>query len=137
MRYTITLSADAQSFVDSADAPLRRKLIRCFEHLEMSPTKGGNIKRLSGAYSKYWRYRVGDYRVIYRVDNEIVEVVIVHWPPQRRLRVVRFNQFGVIVMPGFLVLSHCRPCALWTSSRVKHSTRPSANTQPDATALDP
>ncbi|WP_230966935.1 type II toxin-antitoxin system RelE family toxin [Nostoc sp. NZL] len=35
------------------------------------------IKALKGDYAGYYRYRIGDYRVIYSIDDEVVQVLVV------------------------------------------------------------
>jgi addiction module RelE/StbE family toxin len=35
------------------------------------------VKALKGDYAGYYRYRIGDYRVIYAVDDELVQVFVV------------------------------------------------------------
>ena len=65
----------------AADRPLAVKLARCFQRLEVNPRQGNNIKRLTGEWAGYLRYRVGDWRVIYRFDdstNPVNVVVIGH-----------------------------------------------------------
>ena len=77
--YEVLLTRDAQQFYQSADDPLARKLNRCFDQLRLNPYEHPNIKRLKGSLAGYWRYRVGDWRVVYRVDedNHIVTVVLI------------------------------------------------------------
>jgi mRNA interferase RelE/StbE len=72
--YDVRLSDAAQRAYDEADAPLQNKLDRCFQILAVDPRNHGNIKRLRGNLAGLWRFRVGDHRVIYRID-EAVEVV--------------------------------------------------------------
>lgn len=67
--YEVILSPDAQRVYADADPVLARKLARCFERLEAEPRSGNNVKRLSGTWAGYLRYRVGDWRVIYRIDE--------------------------------------------------------------------
>ena len=79
--YEIWLTRDAQKFYQVADDPLVRKLNRCFDQLRHDPHKHPNIKRLKGPLARHWRYRVGDWRVMYRIDEDkhIVTVIfIVH-----------------------------------------------------------
>jgi mRNA interferase RelE/StbE len=79
--FDVILSPDAQVFYEAADAPLVRKLNRCFASLEKNPRTDGSVKRLKGEWSGYWRYRVGDWRVIYRIDDPVQQVnvlVIAH-----------------------------------------------------------
>ena len=68
--YKIDLSAKAQDFYRKADRPLARKLARCFEQLELDPRSHPNSKPLSGSLAGLYRYRVGDYRVIYRIEEQ-------------------------------------------------------------------
>ena len=67
--YKVDLSAKAQDFYNKADRPLARKLARCFRQLEQDPRHHGNIKSLAGNLAGHYRYRVGDYRVIFRIDE--------------------------------------------------------------------
>jgi mRNA interferase RelE/StbE len=66
--YRVILSRDAQRFFDDAGPPLQRKLDRCFDMLKVDPRRHPNIKPLKGRLDGYYRYRVGDYRVVFRVD---------------------------------------------------------------------
>lgn len=68
--FEVVLSPSAVEFYAAADQPLASKLARCFRRLEADPRQGGNIKRLKGEWSGYLRYRVGDWRVIYRIDHD-------------------------------------------------------------------
>ena len=81
MSYAVALTDKARRTYESASAALQRKLDRCFEVLAGSPRDHPNIKALKGAMKGCYRYRVGDYRVIYRIDDEkvlVVVLVIVH-----------------------------------------------------------
>jgi mRNA interferase RelE/StbE len=79
--FEVILAPEAQAFFAAADPPLARKLARCFAQLERDPRRHNNIKRLSGALSGRLRYRVGDWRVIYRVedtDRQVHVLLIAH-----------------------------------------------------------
>src|SRR5687768_9633709 len=75
--YELRLSPAAARAFQEADKPLGRKLVRCFAQLEIDPFRGNNVKPLHGPLAGRWRYRVGDYRVIYKVDaaNEVINVL--------------------------------------------------------------
>ena len=75
--YDVIMSPSAAAFYAAADQPLARKLARCFRNLRNDPRQGNNVKRLTGKWSAYLRYRVGDWRVIYRVDDELKQVNVV------------------------------------------------------------
>jgi mRNA interferase RelE/StbE len=74
--YELVLSAEAQKNYASADQALAKKIARCFEQLEQSPRYHPNIKPLKGDFAGYYRYRIGDYRVIYQVDDETNQVLV-------------------------------------------------------------
>jgi mRNA interferase RelE/StbE len=75
--YEIVLTRDARTAYERADVVLVRKLDRCFENLSGSPYSHPNIKRLTGALQGHWRYRVGDWRVVYRLDEDRKYVLVV------------------------------------------------------------
>jgi mRNA interferase RelE/StbE len=77
--YAVYLTAEARRFYEKADAAVQRKLDRCFELLRQSPRRHPNIKPLKGRLAGYLRFRVGDLRVVYFINEEgrIVTVVII------------------------------------------------------------
>lgn len=74
--YEIKLTAKAQRFYDKADKPLTRRLNRCFDQLAQNPHAHPNIKRLRGELASYFRYRVGNWRVIYEVNDDQLLVIV-------------------------------------------------------------
>jgi mRNA interferase RelE/StbE len=74
--YNVVLSAEAEVIYASADQALAKKIARCFEQLEQNPRFHPNIKPLKGDFAGYYRYRIGDYRVIYEVDDETNQVIV-------------------------------------------------------------
>lgn len=49
---------------------LDKKLIEyVYPHLRHEPHYGPNIKRLQGYEPPTWRYRIGDYRIFYLIDE--------------------------------------------------------------------
>ena len=75
--YEVLLHPDAQEVYINADPALAKKIARCLQQLEQTPLFHPNIKALKGDYLGYYRYRIGDYRVIYAVDEEVVQVFVV------------------------------------------------------------
>jgi mRNA interferase RelE/StbE len=74
--YRVRLTKGAAKFYRSADASLAKRLARAFETLEKKPRQHPNIKALKGELAGRYRYRVGDYRVVYRIDEDAAEVII-------------------------------------------------------------
>jgi len=75
--FEVSLTPAAEDFFATAQRPLERKLIRCFEQLEQEPRRHSNIRRLQGAMAGLLRYRVGDWRVIYRIDDDAKKVYVI------------------------------------------------------------
>jgi mRNA interferase RelE/StbE len=75
--YEVLLHPDVQKVYVNADQALAKKITRCLQQLEQTPRSHSNIKALKGDYSGYYRYRIGDYRIIYSVDDELVRVFVV------------------------------------------------------------
>jgi len=47
-----------------------------YPQLKKNPFYGTNIKKLKGEYEGVYRYRVGNYRLFYVIDNDKVIVII-------------------------------------------------------------
>jgi mRNA interferase RelE/StbE len=76
MTYKIYLSSPARKFYQKADDMIKKKLFNCFKILQETPKTYPMIKSLKGKMSGKYRYRIGDYRVIYLVKEETQQVII-------------------------------------------------------------
>ncbi|HUT34174.1 MAG TPA: type II toxin-antitoxin system RelE/ParE family toxin [Planctomycetota bacterium] len=75
--YELAFTKSAKDFYEDADAPLQRKLDRCYAQLRVEPRQHPNIRPLKGRFAGHLRYRVGDYRVVYHVIEASRKVVVV------------------------------------------------------------
>lgn len=75
--YEVLLHPDAQKVYANADKALSKKIVRCLQQLEENPRSHPNIKALKGDFAGLYRYRMGDYRVIYSIEDEVVRVFVV------------------------------------------------------------
>lgn len=75
--YKVSLSAYAAKAYSKANLTLAKKLSNCFLRLEINPYESNNIKKLSGQLAGLFRYRVGDHRVIFEINekSKIVKVL--------------------------------------------------------------
>jgi mRNA interferase RelE/StbE len=76
----IVLTRPAGKVYDKAPRDIRGRLDECFEALlEQNPLHGNNIKALTGKLKGLYRYRVGDWRIIYRlsVKRKVVEIIAI------------------------------------------------------------
>lgn len=72
MQYTIEFDKRAIKFISKQPKPQRERLFKAISILPLS----GDIKAMQG-HPGYFRLRVGDYRVIYTVDNNVLIVRII------------------------------------------------------------
>lgn len=74
--------AETDSFVKkikkSEFKRLYKKIVTyVYPMLKRNPYFGPNIKRLKGNFSDYYRYRIGDYRLFYKIEDEKIMIFIV------------------------------------------------------------
>ncbi len=72
MQYKIQIEKQALKFIQKQDKPQRERILAAIAKLPSI----GDIKPLVNRPG-YFRLRVGDYRVIYTVDNDVLTVFIV------------------------------------------------------------
>lgn len=72
MQYKIEIDKRAVKFISKQPKPQRERILKAIYQLP----NAGDIKALQ-AHEGYYRLRVGDYRIIYTVDNgELIVYVI-------------------------------------------------------------
>lgn len=72
MQYKIELDKRAVKFISKQPKPQRERLFAAIYKLPHS----GDIKAMQG-YAGYFRLRVGNYRIIYTVDNDVLTVRVI------------------------------------------------------------
>ena len=77
--WEIVLTKPAEKVYVKSGKEMHRRLDRCLKTLEKNPHNGNNIKQLTGELKGLLRYRVGDWRVIYRLFQEtnVVEIIAI------------------------------------------------------------
>jgi mRNA interferase RelE/StbE len=77
-RFSIQLARAAIRELDRLPAAVRDQIVGDIEDLAKAPIgRPPRIKRLRGYTGPFYRLRSGDFRVIYRVDGELVTVLSV------------------------------------------------------------
>lgn len=74
-RYEVGLSPKAEKQLDALPRPIQRRIVEAVEGLESNPRPHG-IKKLEGA-DNLWRIRVGDYRIVYTIEDDQLIVLVV------------------------------------------------------------
>lgn len=75
MKYTIEISAKAQKDIRSLPKNMVNRVITKIRSLEEDPTPSG-CRKIVGTENT-WRVRVGNYRIIYDIFEEILFVEVV------------------------------------------------------------
>jgi mRNA interferase RelE/StbE len=77
--YEVNLTRKAERFYNNADSSLSSRLNRCFEQLAQNPYQHPNIKSLKGSLAGKFRYRIGDWRVIYTINKsqKIITILLI------------------------------------------------------------
>jgi mRNA interferase RelE/StbE len=73
-KYEVILSRTAQKQLNKLPPKIAKRLIEIIEKLAKEPRPHGYIK-LTGV--SLYRIRIGDYRVIYNIEDEILTVFVV------------------------------------------------------------
>jgi mRNA interferase RelE/StbE len=75
-RYTITTLPSALRALQSFPRNVRERIYEKIDSLAENPRPPG-IKALQGSQKGYLRLRVGDYRILYRIEDDRLLVVVV------------------------------------------------------------
>jgi mRNA interferase RelE/StbE len=74
--YEVRLFTKAQDFYNKASLATVKKINKCLSILEQTPYNHPNITALRGNLARRYRYRIGDYRAVYLIDEEIKVVFV-------------------------------------------------------------
>ncbi|MCX7095180.1 MAG: type II toxin-antitoxin system RelE/ParE family toxin [Methylobacter sp.] len=78
MAWTIKILDSAKQDLKKLDKPIQQR-IASFLRKRLADTDDPKLlgKALQGQYAGYWRYRVGDYRLICHLKNEELIIIVV------------------------------------------------------------
>ena len=74
MTYTVNIKPIAQRYLKKLSFSLQIRITKKLKGLETNPHQG--TKKLQG-YNNRYRIRMGDYRIIYEIHDNILVVVVV------------------------------------------------------------
>lgn len=78
MTFTVKISDYALKQLSKLDKPVQRLILNWLnKHIEGTDNPRMKGKGLVGDHSGEWRYRVGDYRIIADIQDEIVTVLVI------------------------------------------------------------
>jgi len=73
--YSIRISPAAERDIRKLDRPIQRRILRKLDGLGREPRPNG-VEKLSGGDEVRYRVRVGDYRIVYRIDDDVLTVLV-------------------------------------------------------------
>ncbi len=74
MSYQVLIERRARKEISKLPADIQRRVSSAIDGLASEP-RPGNCKKLSGSHNQ-WRVRVGDYRILYEVNDNAKQVLI-------------------------------------------------------------
>jgi len=74
--YSVRLTRAAEKELRRLSADGQRQVRARIDALEEDPRPAG-VRKLGGR-TEDWRIRVGPYRIVYRIRDEVLEVVVIH-----------------------------------------------------------
>jgi len=75
--FKIAETKNFQKIKKNIDKKIYDKIVDIvYPQLRSNPYYGTNIKKLKGKFEGYYRYRVGNYRLFYLIEDEKVLIII-------------------------------------------------------------
>jgi mRNA interferase RelE/StbE len=84
MTYTIEISTSAAKAVDKLAKANRLRIVGAIELLSVDPRPPG-AKMLRGGEHGRWRVRVGDYRIVYAIEDDRLLVLVLRVAHRREV----------------------------------------------------
>ncbi len=77
MAWTVEFSDVARKTLRKIGDDSAARIVRAMDDIAALANPRQRGKALTGDLAGLWRYRVGDWRVIYRIEDEVVTVLVV------------------------------------------------------------
>lgn len=86
MKYKILFEKNADKQLRKIDPTQQRIIVSWIaKNLENTPNPRIFGKSLKGNLNEYWRYRVGDYRIITKIDDDEIKILIIEIGHRREI----------------------------------------------------
>jgi len=82
--FELFLDTPAKNFIKKLDSKNSQRIIKAIEKLAEDPIPHDS-KRIYGTSEKLFRIRVGDFRVLYRIDYEEIIIIVVDIDSRKRI----------------------------------------------------
>jgi mRNA interferase RelE/StbE len=87
MAYRVELSESASRKLSNLDAQHRRRILKFLQDRVAKLYNPGAVgEALQGSrLGEFWKYRVGDYRLVYKIENEVLIVLVLRVGHRREI----------------------------------------------------
>jgi len=73
--YKVVYLDSVESDLKSLDKPIRKRLLDKIETVLVKDPEGLG-KPLTGVFAGFWRYRMGDFRIIYKISRKDILIIV-------------------------------------------------------------
>ena len=84
MTYSVEISSSAAKSLATIDKKTRLRIVGAIELLAVDPRPPG-VKMLRGGEQGRWRARVGDYRIVYAIEDDHLIVLVLRVARRREV----------------------------------------------------
>ncbi|CAB0570783.1 type II toxin-antitoxin system RelE family toxin [Corynebacterium diphtheriae] len=75
--WTIEFSPRAAKALRKLDRPVQKRIVAYLREISTLPNPQMRGKALTGNWAGFWRWRVGDYRLVAAIEDDRVVIVVV------------------------------------------------------------
>lgn len=75
-QWKIQFSKKALKEIKSMDTPVQRRIFRFLDRLIENPNPRDLGEALTGRLKEYWKYRTGDYRMMVKIEDNILTIMV-------------------------------------------------------------
>ncbi len=76
MAWIVKFKESAKKELSKLDKPIAKKLVIFIQQLSECDDPRHKGKQLKGKLKKFWRYRVADYRIITKITDEEITILV-------------------------------------------------------------
>ena len=80
--YNVQFTKEALKYFNKLDRRTQKRIAQVIEELKMNPQVLPNIKPMEGLPYEQYRIRIGNLRIVYRVNNRQLLIIVVKIGPR-------------------------------------------------------
>lgn len=77
MAWRVEFTRRAERQIDKLDPQIRARILKKLKLISASDDPRAAAESLAGGWTGYWRYRVGDYRAICRIEEAVITIFVI------------------------------------------------------------